>query len=94
MFAPCRFCGDQRVTIEYDRDAEAYFAECDYCGASGPVMDSEDAARDAWYNGMPECRDKFICPDCGVGVAADEDGCCANCGADCHVVRAAPGWGA
>lgn len=24
----------------------------------------------------------FICPDCGYGVSADEDGCCASCGAD------------
>lgn len=27
----------------------------------------------------------FCCPDCGKGVAADEDGCCANCGADCVI---------
>jgi hypothetical protein len=25
----------------------------------------------------------FVCPDCGEHVAADEDGCCAMCGADC-----------
>ena len=25
----------------------------------------------------------FWCPNCGEGMAADEDGCCASCGADC-----------
>ena len=28
---------------------------------------------------LPEC---FICPACGPFVKADEDGCCAMCGAD------------
>ena len=28
---------------------------------------------------LPEC---FVCPDCGPIVKADEDGCCAYCGAD------------
>lgn len=23
------------------------------------------------------------CPDCGPGIAVDEDGCCATCGRDC-----------
>lgn len=32
---------------------------------------------------LPE--ERFCCPDCGPGVAADEDGCCANCGADCVI---------
>lgn len=31
----------------------------------------------------------FVCPTCGPRVAADEDGCCATCGADCTVERAA-----
>ena len=31
-------------------------------------------------------RQKFVCPDCGYGVKADEDGCCATCGRDCAVV--------
>jgi len=30
------------------------------------------------------------CPDCGPGVAADEDGCCANCGADLEIERRHP----
>jgi len=25
----------------------------------------------------------FVCPECGPHVPADEDGCCATCGADC-----------
>jgi hypothetical protein len=25
----------------------------------------------------------FRCPECGPHVRADEDGCCATCGADC-----------
>lgn len=28
---------------------------------------------------------RFDCPQCGPGVSADEDGCCASCGADCAV---------
>ena len=27
----------------------------------------------------------FRCPDCGAHVKADEDECCATCGADCEV---------
>jgi hypothetical protein len=29
--------------------------------------------------------ERFRCADCGFGVKADEDGCCATCGADCEV---------
>lgn len=28
-------------------------------------------------------RMRWRCPDCGTGVAADEDGCCVTCGATC-----------
>lgn len=31
--------------------------------------------------------ERFKCPECGVGVVADEDGCCAMCGRDCTVVK-------
>jgi hypothetical protein len=31
--------------------------------------------------------ERFVCPDCGYGVQADEDGCCASCGRDCAIVR-------
>ncbi len=27
---------------------------------------------------------RFDCPGCGIGVAADEDGCCATCGRHCN----------
>lgn len=27
----------------------------------------------------------YHCPQCGEHVAADEDGCCTTCGADCLV---------
>ena len=27
-------------------------------------------------------RERFDCPECGKGVKADEDGCCASCGRD------------
>jgi hypothetical protein len=30
--------------------------------------------------------ERFLCPDCGLGVKADEDGCCAMCGRDCAIV--------
>ena len=29
---------------------------------------------------------RFVCPDCGYGVKADEDGCCVTCGRDCAIV--------
>lgn len=29
----------------------------------------------------------FVCPECGHGVKADEDGCCAYCGRDCIVEK-------
>lgn len=30
--------------------------------------------------------DRFDCDTCGAGVPADEDGCCAYCGATCWVI--------
>jgi hypothetical protein len=30
---------------------------------------------------------RFDCPACGQGVAADEDGCCATCGRDCDAYQ-------
>jgi len=33
--------------------------------------------------------EQFVCPTCGPGVAADEDGCCVTCGADCEIKSAA-----
>lgn len=38
--------------------------------------------RQALSDPAPE---RFTCPDCGPGVATDEDGCCATCGADCRI---------
>lgn len=34
---------------------------------------------------IPEDRllNCFLCPDCGLGVGVDDDGCCATCGLDC-----------
>lgn len=37
----------------------------------------------------PAGKEGFWCPHCGF-VRADEDGCCAACGADCEVVEASP----
>lgn len=34
-------------------------------------------------DGRPQ---RFVCPDCGYAVKADEDGCCATCGRDCAIV--------
>jgi hypothetical protein len=31
-------------------------------------------------------QERFLCPDCGLGVKADEDGCCSMCGRDCAIV--------
>lgn len=30
-------------------------------------------------------RGSFDCPECGPGVKADEDACCATCGVDCEI---------
>ena len=38
----------------------------------------------AWQS-LPHSDELFICPTCADGVYADEDGCCALCGADCTV---------
>ena len=35
--------------------------------------------------GDDEVRNHYHCPQCGAHVKADEDGCCATCGADCVV---------
>jgi hypothetical protein len=40
--------------------------------------------------GPGQTLEMFVCPDCGAGVAADEDGCCAMCGADTTIAPAAP----
>jgi ribosomal protein L34E len=31
-------------------------------------------------------RESFVCPECGPGAKADDEHCCAACGADCAVV--------
>lgn len=41
----------------------------------------EHVPADAWDRAL---RWSFECPECGDGVKADEDGCCAACGADCQ----------
>ena len=33
--------------------------------------------------GLPEV---FVCPECGIAVRADEDGCCAGCGRDTEIM--------
>lgn len=30
-------------------------------------------------------KEHFNCPDCGVHIKADEDGCCVHCGQDCVI---------
>lgn len=47
-------------------------------------------AKASYPNRQSTLDELWQCPDCGVGVAADEDGCCANCGADCEIVPATP----
>lgn len=34
---------------------------------------------------LPLKMPHWICPSCGLGVKADEDGCCCSCGAACEV---------
>lgn len=33
-----------------------------------------------------DAPERFVCPDCGWAVKADEDGCCSTCGRDCAIV--------
>lgn len=67
---PCATCGGSR---EIQRlPIEIYASEpCPDC--QEPEV-KEDTAYKVPY---------WTCSECGPGVAADEDGCCANCGADC-----------
>ena len=36
-------------------------------------------------------KEIFVCPECGPLVSADEDGCCATCGAACEILPWAVG---
>jgi len=46
-FAPCPFCADEVAFIEPDGDG-IYHAECQRCGAHGPVESAEDRAISSW----------------------------------------------
>ena len=47
-------------------------------------------AKAAYPTRLSTLDEWWRCPDCGPGVAADEDGCCANCGADLEIERRHP----
>lgn len=64
-----------------------------------PNIDDLEAVKQQLAAMLPATQrpDRFDCPRCGPGVAADEDGCCALCGQHCNayedgklVVRAEP----
>ena len=57
---------------------------CRTCGEyEDDCVCGDAAAKLAKWEAYPQ---RFICPDCGFGVKADEDGCCATCGRDCALV--------
>ena len=61
--------------------------ERNICGTCGEYADEctcgDAAAKLAKWEAYPQ---RFVCADCGWGVKADEDGCCAMCGRECAIV--------
>lgn len=62
-----------RVTLAISIDGSAYT----------PMMCPDPSPRVDYVRADLQ---RFLCPDCGLGVKADEDGLCATCGRDCAIV--------
>jgi hypothetical protein len=65
------------------------------CLLSGRYCEPYLSSENAWVSedSRPQAApltEWFVCPECGPKVKADEDGCCATCGADCSIEAAAP----
>ena len=81
-----------------DREAEIRFAEKWVNNMTYELIKELDAVRAELYAARAELAeltraatartaertgtDSFACPECGPGVAVDEDRCCARCGRD------------
>lgn len=56
--------------------------DCACFGTTGGTLSHDPACPNAEPSPRNGEAAHFICPDCGLHVAADEDGCCAQCGRD------------
>lgn len=73
---------------DHDCDAHGWEVRAHATNVAGQLADAIDAALSASAPPQGETKpERFVCPDCGYGVAADEDGCCATCGRDCAIIR-------
>jgi len=68
---------------DMDREAEAH--EETGRGLLDTLADAVDALNEWVKERAAERAGSFTCPTCGPHVKADEDGCCATCGADCKM---------
>ena len=64
---PCPFCetkenGDGKIRMRIDESSEGYFAVVCWCGGSGPMMESERKALEAWNARGPDDRQRIQYP--------------------------------
>jgi hypothetical protein len=57
---------------DYSRTGKHDPLNCRFC-----LRDERDRLKAALQR-----ANRFDCPECGCGIAVDEDGCCRSCGAD------------
>ena len=84
---------DLHVAIVSEREAEARAVAADVIVLRVGGDDAHEGEIDVFTDGHSHhyvpasmiSRQRFVCPDCGFGVKA-ENGCCGSCGRDCAVV--------
>lgn len=64
---------------------------CTHCDENAPGWEGRAIVERALAaQEVKRTEERWECPTCGLGVAADEDGCCAMCGADCKAQQVKP----
>lgn len=57
---------------------------CSHCDENEPGWKGREIVERALAaQAATHTEERWECPTCGLGVSADEDGCCSTCGADC-----------
>lgn len=84
-------CGHSRTVTTFDEVGSIASARCPSCpqglfARHVPLYRRAEPAPEPKDDGTIFAGERWECPDCGIGVKADEDGCCATCGADCASV--------
>lgn len=76
----CVYCKieDPREAMIATHGPEVLLASISSCPVENGTKDEIDVQ-------IKEGPQHFVCTECGVHVKADEDGCCASCGADCKI---------